>query len=181
MSAWRNSWWTPISGNGEGGGTFLRFTVVMMMGHIPRRKMKTSLLPFLFLGVIFALAGFLAGSIPGHAQNGGPRTQPAGRMLSPVLQAENIRRTPAGNRQHQEGQMIREVSAVAETERSSPLYANGRPAPVTLHITADGRPYANKEVQVIQSASFEVRGLPATALTLPLARTERHDFSYKPG
>ena len=69
--------------------------------------------------------------------------------------------------------MIREVSAVAETERSSPLYANGRPAPVTLHITADGRPYANKEVQVIQSASFEVRGLPATALTLPLAVNEK--------
>jgi hypothetical protein len=70
-------------------------------------------------------------------------------------------------------EIIREVSAFAETGEPSPLYANGRPGTAAIHIMANGKPYKNKEVHVIQTGLFQVRGVPSSMFALPKATSEK--------
>ncbi len=70
-------------------------------------------------------------------------------------------------------EIIREVSAFAETDKPSPLYANGRPGTAAIHIMANGKPYKNKEVHVIQTGLFQVMGAPSNMFVLPRATSEK--------
>jgi len=70
-------------------------------------------------------------------------------------------------------EIIKEVSAFVETGQPSPLYANGRPATAAIHITANGKPYKNKAVHVIQTGLFHIRGVPSNMFVLPRATSEK--------
>lgn len=68
-------------------------------------------------------------------------------------------------------QVFKNIEAKIVTDAN--IYANGRPVDVELYVKADGKPYRNKPVHVIQAGIFKIGERETGLVTLPKAASRK--------